>query len=274
MATTAEQFQTALDENDTVAFGQALAIEPALANQPALWTHPRGSRILFSPLFIAAAMRKNLDMVVALVEAGADVNNPCVYSDNPAVLAYLLDHGADPDGVVYAGGTALMMAAYHPNAEQVAICLDHGADPNWTMPQTGNTALHWLLAHAERDEPEAVKAARLLIQAGADVNARIHSGLDDQSITMQDCEPVVWFGGGETALHGAAGRGLMQLTAYLLEAGADPWLKTVSQRVGGCHPDDKERWLCQPIEGETPLELAEAGDHHEVAALLRTYMTA
>jgi len=91
------------------------------------------------------------------------------------------------------------------------------------------TGVHGLPALYFAAVGNSVEAAELMVRAGGDVNAGA---------------------GGNTPLHGAAMLGRLEMTAWLLEHGADPRL-----------PD---------YEHKTALERALAGGHKEVADLLRS----
>ena len=80
----------------------------------------------------------------------------------------MLDKGADPNARDAEGTPALMVAVLFANADSVKLLLDHHADPNATN-KSGATALMWAM-------PDVAKA-RLLIAAGADVNARAKNTL-------------------------------------------------------------------------------------------------
>ena len=87
-----------------------------------------------------------------------------------SVVAFLIDRGADPN----AGpnkGSPLQIAARGDHAGIVQYLLDHGADPNLTAGEYRQCPLH------QAAERGALDAARLLIDAGADVNCRDRLGL-------------------------------------------------------------------------------------------------
>jgi ankyrin repeat protein len=123
------------------------------------------------------------------------------------------------------GFTALHFAAFFGQPQAAAILLERGADVHAVASTFGNvTPLHSAAAAPSR------AIVRMLLEAGADANARQ--------------------GGGFTALQAAAQNGDPEMTRDLLEHGADPSAAT----------DD----------GRTALSIAEEQGHEEVAALLRT----
>jgi ankyrin repeat protein len=132
-----------------------------------------------------------------------------------------------PDGpAAYSpdGFTALHLAAFFGRAEAVHILLDAGASvAAYTRNAFANQPLH--AAAAGRH----VEVCRLLLAAGADVNATQH--------------------GGYTPLHEAAQHGDDEMVELFLSAGADPTVRVA--------------------EGGTPADLAETAGHRDVANRLR-----
>jgi uncharacterized protein len=125
----------------------------------------------------------------------------------------------------------------------------------------GFTALHYPAFFGGGD---AVGATRVLLDAGADVNARsrndfsvlpIHSAVagnrDAVVAALVDAGADVnaTQRHGYTPLHGAAGNGSEASVNRLLAAGADP--------------------AAANVDGRTPADLAEAAGHRELAARLR-----
>jgi len=180
-----------------------------------------------------AVQRGHHALVTALVGARADVNARNRYGVTPlwlaslngdaAVAGTLLRVGADPrvprgDS----GETPLMAAAISGSAATLQRLIAHGADPNVKDGVRGQTALMWASAESH---PEA---ATVLVDAGADLEARSSTGL--------------------TALMFAIRAGDVRGTLNLLDLGAD--LKARA-------PD-----------GTTSLGLAIINAHWELAAAL------
>jgi ankyrin repeat protein len=121
-------------------------------------------------------------------------------------------------------GTALHFAAFFGQPEAAAFLVERGADVHAVASTFGNvTPLHSAAAAPSRE------IVRMLLDAGADANARQ--------------------GGGFTALQAAAQNGDPAMARDLLDHGADPSAAT----------DD----------GRTVLSIAEEKGHEEVVALLR-----
>ena len=153
-----------------------------------------------------------------------DILSAARAGDEDAVAAVLsidsrLTRSVDADG-----WTPLHLAAHYDHAAVVTTLLANSADVHARSQNTmKNQPLH--AAAAGR----ATRAARVLIDAGADVNATQVAGY--------------------TPLHAAAHSGNRELVVLLLERGANVDVLT----------DD----------GRTPLALAEAAGHEDVAELLR-----
>lgn len=115
---------------------------------------------------------------------------------NSDAAIYLLEQGA-PANATTSFGTALEMAARGNHTDIVSALLAAGADPNLPGGEDGKTPLH------DAAERGAIEAARLLLQHGADVNART----------------VRW---DHLAIHLAARKGDTEMVAFLREMGAAP----------------------------------------------------
>ena len=149
-----------------------------------------------------------IDVVKALLEAGADVNPPGPYAPLPmacmkgcvSAARVLLDAGADPNAPGRFGGeshTPLIWAVKGGFKPLIKLLLEAGADVN-AQDEDGVTAL---ATAARRNLPATVK---LLLAAGADPN-------------LPDAK-------GHIALYGAIGKNNAPVYEALLEAGANPLL--------------------------------------------------
>jgi uncharacterized protein len=128
--------------------------------------------------FIAAVKDGNLTAIRSLIAQLADVNAPEVdgttalhwatRSGNAAVVELLISAGADVNAVNRYGVTPLSLAALQGNGMLLKSLFAGGADlPSADSAQPeGQT----LLMHASR--AGSVEAIRLLVERGADVNAR------------------------------------------------------------------------------------------------------
>jgi uncharacterized protein len=142
------------------------AAEPA-SNQ----SEPDGTTPLHS-----AVEQDRLDVVQALISAGANVNAKNRYGVTPLVLAAttgdasvtaaLLKAGADVRVSVPETGSVLMTAARTGNPEVIKLLLAAGADVNFAERYSGQTALMWAAAEGH---PAAVNA---LLAGGAKVDAQ------------------------------------------------------------------------------------------------------
>jgi ankyrin repeat protein len=140
-----------------------------------------------------AAAENNAAAVTALVAGGADLGARSKGGEFTALLfgvrggaidatRALLDAGADVNGALADGTSALVLAVTNAHYELAALLLDRGADPN--AAAQGWTALHqiawsrrWnmgfnLPGPAQTGNLDSLELARRLVTRGADVNAR------------------------------------------------------------------------------------------------------
>ena len=122
------------------------------------------------------------------------------------VVRLLIGRGADAGAANEEGWTALHHAAGAGNVEIVSTLLDARANVNARTTRFGETPLMLACGLFGRGRHgQSVACARLLIERGADVNARTKDG--------------------ETALTFAAGRGRVDAVRLLLSRNADATLK-------------------------------------------------
>ncbi|MEX5716802.1 ankyrin repeat domain-containing protein [Geodermatophilus maliterrae] len=125
----------------------------------------------------AAAYLDDVDRLTRELDAGAALTDPVSGLDllvlaaaggAAGTLRLLLARGADPDG------GALAAAATARRADLVRALLDAGASVDRRDPDTGRTPLHDAVSTGTGgDAPEVV---RVLLAAGADVNATTNDG--------------------------------------------------------------------------------------------------
>jgi ankyrin repeat protein/tetratricopeptide (TPR) repeat protein len=162
-------------------------------------------------------------------EEGNSVATPVYYSikgrNNTDILALLLEHGADPDGTQTAGWRPLFQAIQDGNVRAVELLLAHKADPS----KPDYNGIPPLLTDIRN-----VEIVRLLLEAGADANARdkdgwpalvqaLNSGspailksLLEHKADVNAAGPYGW-----TALHSAVGNGKREMVELLLAHKAD-----------------------------------------------------
>lgn len=129
-------------------------------------------------------MEKNIeDILIMLIEAGADVNGESEYGDTPLynsissgdveAVKLLLKHGAGVDiNKKYEDDNTLLIEAakrpYDEGTEIVKMLLDAGADVN-VQNKDGETPLINTM-HTSSSEGCNISSMKLLLDAGADVN--------------------------------------------------------------------------------------------------------
>ena len=144
-----DRWQSAIDADDVEGARRLLRSDSGLVHQRVIRHRRDGTTYLLDPLVVACS-RDSLAMARLLIEAGADVSargpdggvTPLAPGCGPALVDYLLEQGADINGLGYNNSTALMLAAYAGNEPLVAHLMRRGADVNIVQQPYGETALH------------------------------------------------------------------------------------------------------------------------------------
>lgn len=182
----------------------------------------------------------NIDTVRSLVESGTDVNaadehgSGTLLNFHPGITAYLLSKGANPNAQTNENGVAVLAGLCFVNALECAkLLVSPGADINRGRDESMETPLHHALAGGAD-----IEVIRLLIDAGANVNAKTKPGID--SYNFYGSTPTR----GETPLHRAAAFAAIDTVRLLLQAGADRAIKDAHGETphvwAGWHKRDQE----------------------------------
>ena len=214
-----------------------------------------------TPLWVGCASRAT-DVVRRLLAAGADAGGGllagetalmrCAATGEPAAVEALLEHGADVDATEPENGqTALMWAAAHRQPDATRVLLAHGAAVGArtiVRRQFRGTGLRSTTSPAGAEHFDAggftpllfaarhgdVDSARLLLDAGADVNDTGADGNGALALAAMSGHPrLAEFllargadpnaaGAGYGPLHAAVLRADLRLVEALLARGADP----------------------------------------------------
>jgi ankyrin repeat protein len=189
-----------------------------------------------------AVQRGDVDMMSALITAGADVKAAnrtgatplylAAVNADAAVIGRLLDAGEDANAVLTGEGeTVLMLASHTGNPQAVKLLIERGADVN-ARQFRGQTALMWAAAEGHAEVLD------VLLANGADPS------LSSAASTKPERRPP----GGMTALLFAARQGKLEAARTLLDGGAD-----VNQTGA---------------DNTSPLLIAVVNGHYDIASLL------
>lgn len=208
---------------------------------------------------VRAATRGDLPRMKTLLERGADVNADLRFGGRPlTVAAYhghvevvrlLLAKEADVDAKDRVGKTALMLAAERRDTPVVKLLLENGADVS-AVDKNGRTALIWAAGMSDHDpsyyrkpterhfvlrlirqEPGQFEVAELLLEHGADPNAKDRGGWTPVRLATGDMSGgyvhhpellrLLRVHGAELTLASAAWLGDKEEVQRLLETGTD-----------------------------------------------------
>ncbi len=167
-----------------------------------------------------------------------------VYYNDTTALKAVLENGVDLSSINL--DEELGHASFFGHWKVVDFLIKHGANVNFSQPDTGETALHSALAKAGR--PYFLYVVKLLIENGADVNAKTVPGKETGAF-MRDVRTK-----GETPLHRAAAYADEHIISYLLENGAD-------KEARDAHGDSPISWASEHLRPGRILFLLQFGDH-------------
>lgn len=195
-----------------------------------------------------AVYRDDLPTVERLLRAGADVKVANRYGVTPlslactngngAIVELLLKAGADPNTTLPGGETALMTAARTGKVDAVKALLVKGAKVN-AQESHGQTAIMWAAAEGN------VEVVNTLIEFGANFRERLESGYTPFLFAVRE---------GKTGVVRA-----------LLKAGVDVNDPVQAQKIT---PRTLASGAGAPRPGTSPLHLAVANAHYELASVL------
>ena len=174
-------------------------------------TIPTGGR----PDRLSTDETTSLDIIRLLLERGA--NPDARLRKFPPYRALGPDRGGD--GVLTTDATPLLRAAKGADMPAMKLLLEHGANPNQAQVDGVTPLMAAARVAASRadtrgeyvTQEEAIEAAKLLVAAGADINARSRPGVGLQGQVA-----------GRSAAEGAVAWGWNKVAAALVEMGAEP----------------------------------------------------
>lgn len=204
-----------------------------------------------------AAARGHTAVIDDLLQHGAAVNFQgregmtaliwALLHENKKGYEHLLEKGANPnlqmtestltsDGVTD-GNSATSLAAMLEDPWYLEVTLKHGGNPNIVNPVTRMPVIFQCIMFLDRSDPQPrLKQLKMLIAAGADLNARNKS----------DLTPLMY----------AARLNRFDMAYIMLQAGADPrqrtkWGTTVVYEIKESHTDPKSelyQWRAKVID--------------------------
>jgi ankyrin repeat protein len=164
----------------------------ASANEP--WYEPGNDvsgvigaiEVSDSSVLHQATQNGNLEIVAALVEAGADINKEnfdketplfmAVTAGNVELITYLVEKGAAIDHVNHELFTPLLVSVFNGDLDTTKVLIDLGANVN-PLPEFPGQAITIMLGNVGADyQEEILPLLELLIEAGADVNKPASNG--------------------------------------------------------------------------------------------------
>jgi len=167
-----------------------------------------------------------------------------VYYNDTTALRAVLEAGGNLDSINL--NAELGNAAFFGHWKVCDVLISQGADVNACVEQTQETALHSALAKAGR--PYYFYTIRLLVEKGADVNAKTIPGIETGAF-MRDVRTK-----GETPLHRAAAYADEKTIHFLLHHGANKEAKDANG-------DSPLSWASEHLRPGNILALLAYGEH-------------
>lgn len=167
-----------------------------------------------------------------------------IYYNDPTGLRAVLDAGGNLKSIDLE--SELGNAAFFGHWKVADILIGQGANVNSSVKDTGETPLHSALAKAGR--PYYYYTVRLLVESGADVNAKTIAGKTTEAF-MRDVRTK-----GESPLHRAAAYADERIIKFLLDHGADKELKDA-------HGNTPLSWASEHLRPGNILALLAYGEH-------------
>lgn len=167
-----------------------------------------------------------------------------VYYNDVTGLRAVLEAGGDLSSLNL--DEELGNAAFFGHWKVCDFLINHGANVNAVVSGTNETPLHAAVSKAGR--PYYNYVVKLLVENGADVNARTIAGMETGAF-MRDVRTK-----GETPLHRAAAYSDERTIAFLLEHGADKTIKDA-------HGNSPLSWASEHLRPGVILALLSYGEY-------------
>lgn len=167
-----------------------------------------------------------------------------VYYNDTTALKAVLEAGGNLESISL--NEELGNAAFFGHWKVCDFLINRGADVNAALNKTGETPLHNALAKAGR--PYFFYVIKLLVEKGADVNAKTIPGMDTGAF-MRDVRTK-----GETPLHRAAAYADLQTINFLIANGA-------SKETKDANGDSPLSWASYHLRPGIILSALSFGEH-------------
>jgi hypothetical protein len=184
-------------------------------------------------ILAVAVLGNRLEAVTALLENGANPNNPGFnYGDNTFIHAtennfvdvvkVMRKYGANLSQLDRMGDTAMVIAVKHAYVQLVEFFLDEGNNPDWVDANDGHTLLHHAVSSVSPDSTDVI---RLLLAAGANPHLRSKRRLQRCPLKREGWTPLehlshlketaMWWTGLEPGMETLFNRNGSMLSRYM-----------------------------------------------------------